>query len=133
MVFETCLVLDYSLFTFLHTTPNCSLEEITDLVTMATTTWTSHINHGIMTFCRVMFAKISTTIPIKMNHHQVSIGMLYNTSPLTAITFCHISSNPMSVPKPFQYNLERRTQTTFGKKLIRIKIFVFEIAKVKVH
>ena len=30
------------------TTLNCSLEETTDLVTMATTTWTSHINHGIM-------------------------------------------------------------------------------------
>ena len=59
------------------------------------------------------------------------VSFMYNTSPLTAITFCHISPNPMSVPKPFKYHLER-TQT-FGKKLIRIKIFVFEIAKVKVH
>ena len=53
---------------------------------------------GIMDICRVTFAKVSTTIPIKMNNRHVSIGMLYDTSPLT---FCHISPNPMSVPKPF--------------------------------
>ena len=46
MVFETYLVLDHSLFPFLHTTLNCSLK-ITDLVTMATNTWTSHTNHGM--------------------------------------------------------------------------------------
>ena len=52
-------------------------------------------------FCRVMFVKVSTTIPIKMNHHQVSIGMLYSEFPLTAVTFCHVSPNPKSVPKRF--------------------------------
>ena len=39
---------------------------------MATTTWISHTDHGIL--C-VMFTKVSTTILIKMNHYQVSTSV----------------------------------------------------------
>ena len=108
MVFETYLVLDYSLFPFLHTTLNCSLE-ITDIVTMATNTWTSHTNAESWIFCCVMFAKVSTTIPIKINHHQVRIGMLYSTFLLTAIIIYHISpmqshSSPKTILIPPEEN-----------------------------
>ena len=84
-------------------------------------------------FGRVMFTKVSTTIIMKINHNQVSIGLLYSIFFLTAITFCHVSPNPMAVPKSFLKNLKKRTQTTFGKNFRKIKVFVFEIAKVKVQ
>ena len=80
-----------------------------------------------------MFTKVSTTIIIKMTHNQVNIGLLYSTFPLTTITFCHVSPNPMAVPKLFLQDLKKRTKTTFRKKLRKIKMFVFEIAKVKVQ
>ena len=57
------------------------------------------------------------------------IGLLYSTFPLTAITFCHVSPNPMAVPELFLQDLKKRTKT-FRKKLGKIKMFVFEIAKV---
>ena len=79
-----------------------------------------------------MFTKVSTTIIIKMTHNHVSIGLLYSTFPLAAITFCHVSPNPMVVPK-FLQDLKKRTKTTFRKKLRKIKMFIFEIAKVKVQ
>ena len=63
-----------------------------------------------------------------MTHNQVSIGLLYSTFPLTTITFCHVSPNPMAVPKLFLQDLKRRTKTTFRKKSRKIKIFVLEIA-----
>ena len=77
--------------------------------------------------------KVSTTIIIKMTHNQVSIGLLYNTFPLTAITFCHVSPNSMAVPKLFLQDLKKRTKTLRKKLRKKIKIFVFEIAKVKVQ
>ena len=107
---------------------NCLVEEITYLVTMATSTWTLPINHGIMDLlsCHVYEG-------IHYHHNQVSIGLLYSTFPLAAITFCHVSPNPMTVPKFFLQNLKKRTKTTFRKKLRKIKVFIFEIAKVKVQ
>ena len=83
IVFETCLVLDYSLFTLLHATLNCWLEDITDLVTMATTTWISHTNHGIMDVlsCHVY----------KGNHHHSN-----QNEPISGkcrITLQYISTN----------------------------------------
>ena len=48
-----------------------------------------------------MFTKVSTTIPIKMNHHQVSIGMLYSEFPLTAVALSRI-------PSQFQNHFYRR-------------------------
>ena len=105
----------------------------TYLVTMATV-----LGHYLSTvqpwiFCCGMFTKVSTTIIIKMTHNQVSIGLLYSTFPLTIITFCHVSPHPMAVPKLFLQDLKKRTKTTFRKKLRKIKMFVFEIAKVKVQ
>ena len=63
-----------------------------------------------------------------MTHNQVSIRLLYSIFPLTAITFGHVSPNPMAVPKLFLQDLKKRTKTTFRKKILKIKIFVFEIA-----
>ena len=80
-----------------------------------------------------MFTKVSTTIIIKMTHNQVSIGLFYSTFPLTTITFCHVSPHPMAVPILFLQDLKKRTKATFRKKLRKIKMFVFEIAKVKVQ
>ena len=37
------------------------------------------------------------TIIIKMTHNQISIGLLYSTFPL--LFCCHVSPNPMAVPK----------------------------------
>ena len=51
--------------------------------------------------------------------------MLYSTFALTAITLCHVSPNPMAVPKLFLQDLKKRTKTTFRKNLRKIKIFVF--------
>ena len=68
-----------------------------------------------------------------MTHNQVSIGLPYSTFPLTAIMFGHLSPNPMAVPKLFLQCLKKRSKTTFRKKSKKIKIFVFEIAKVKVQ
>ena len=64
----------------------------------------SHTNHGIM--------DILSCHVCKGIHHQSQV------SPETIL-----------IPP------EERTQTRFGKKkfLIRIKIFIFEIAKVKMH
>ena len=81
----------------------------------------------------LLFTKVSTTIIIKMTHNQVSIGLFYSTFPLTTITFCHVSPHPMAVPKLFLQDLKKRTKATFRKKLRKIKMFVFEIAKVKVQ
>ena len=106
-------------------TLNCSLEELTYPVTMTTISCSLNTIMQPWIFCRVMFTKVSTTITTKMTHNQVSIGLLYCTFPLTAITFCHISPNPMAIPKLFlqdQNNIFRK-----------IKIFVSEIAKVKVQ
>ena len=86
-----------------------------------------------MDICHGIFTKVSTSIIIKMTHDQASIGLLYSTFPLTAITFCHVSPNPMVVPKLFLQDLKKRTKTTFRKKSRKIRIFVFETAKVKVQ
>ena len=85
------------------------------------------------TSCHFMLSKVFTTFIFKMTHNQVSIGLLYSTFPLTAITFCHVSLNPIAVPKLFLQDLKKRINTTFRKKLRKIKMFVFEIAKVKVQ
>ena len=71
------------------------------------------------------FTKVSTTIMIKMNHNQVSVGLLYSTFPLTTLMFCHLSPNLMAVPKLFLQHLKKRTKH-LGK-------IVFEIAKFKVQ
>ena len=65
-----------------------------------------------------MFAKVSTTIPIKMNL-QVSIGMLY-------ISQSHVSLKTILIPLGGK-------DPNIWKKIIRIKIYIFEIGKVKVH
>ena len=65
-------------------------------VTMATTTWSSCIGHVIMSTCHVMFMRV---ILIKMHPYRASIQLITCTSPLTAITFCQVSPNPMAVPK----------------------------------
>ena len=133
MVFETCLVLDYSLFTLLHTTLNCSLEKITDLVTMATTTWTSHINHGIMD---ILSCHVCKGIHHHTNQNEPPSGKYRNAlqyiSPNCHYILSHISQSHVS-PKTILIPLGEKDGTTEGKKLIRIKMFVFEIAKVKVH
>ena len=67
-----------------------------------------------------MFTKVSTTIPIKMNYHQVSTGMLYTTSPLTTNAFCHTSPNPQN---HFNATWREGSKQHLG---IRIKIFVFD-------
>ena len=87
-------------------------------------------NHATVDILLWHVYKVSTTIIIKMTHNQVSIGLLYSTFSLTAITFCHVYPNPMAVPKLFLQDLKKMTKTTFRKKL---KIFIFEIAKVKVQ
>ena len=102
-------------------------------VTMATTSCTLHITMQPWIFCHGIFTKVSTSIIIKMSHNQVSIGLLHSTFPLTAITFCHVSPNPMAIPKLFLQDLKKRNKTTFRKKSRKIKIFVFETAKVKVQ
>ena len=109
---------------------NCLLEEITDLVTMATSTWTSHTNYGIVDIllchvCKGIHHHTNQNEPPGKNRNAIQY-----ISP--AIIIYHISPNPMAVPKPFKYHL-KRTQTRFGKTLVKIKIFTFEIAKVKVH
>ena len=73
---------------------------------MATTCCTLHTTVQPWIFCRGMFTKVSTTIIHKMTHNQVSIGLLYSTFLLTAITFCHVSPNPMAVPKLFLQDLK---------------------------
>ena len=50
-------------------------------------------------------------ILIKMGKY----GLLTSTSPLTAITFCQVSPNPMAVPKPILLHLKRRPQRTFSQ------------------
>ena len=90
---------------------------------MATSTWTLSVNHGIVDNLSVMFTKVSTTIIIKMTHNQVSIGLLYSTFPLTAITFCHISPNPMAVPKLFLQDLKKGPQQHLGKSGDKLKCF----------
>ena len=74
---------------------------------MATTTWSSSIGHIIMSTCHVMFTRV---ILIKMYPYRVSIRLITCTSPLTAITFCQVSLNPMAVPKPILLHLKRRPQ-----------------------
>ena len=86
-------------------------------------------NHATMDICHGIFTKVSTSIIIKMTHGQVSIGLLYSIFPLTAITLSHIYQSHGS-PKITFTRLEERTKTTFRRK---IKIFVFETAKVKVQ
>ena len=72
----------------------------------------------------------STTIIIWMTHNEVSIGLLYSTFSLTAITFCHIFPNPMAVPNCFYKTWRKGPKQKNREKL---KYSFFEIAKVKVH
>ena len=58
---------------------------------------------------------------------QLQRNIFYNL--LSMVT----SPNPMAVPKLFLKDLKKRTKTTFRKKSRKIKIFVFETAKVKVQ
>ena len=111
-----CLALDYFLFILLQTL-NCSLEELTYPVTMATTSCTLHTTMHTWIFCHGMFTKVSTTIINKMTHNQVSIGLLYSAFPLTAIMFCHVSSNPMAVPNIIFTRFEKKDQNTIWKKI----------------
>ena len=71
-----------------------------------------------------MFTKVSTTIIIKIYQHLVSIGLLYSTFSLTAITFCHISQSHGS-PKIIFTRLEGPKQ--------HLEKILFEIVKVKVQ
>ena len=75
-----------------HPSPNinCSLEKLTYPVTMATTSCTLHTTMQPWIFCHGIFTKVSTTIIIKMNHNQVSIGLLYSTFPLTVVLVLHV-------------------------------------------
>ena len=116
IVFEIFLILHCFLFTLLLKVTNI------ELLARGVNLPSNHGNHHLdityqpsnpMDICRVMFTKISTSIPIKMNHHQVSIGLLYS-SPKTIFT--PLGENPNNIQKNY-----------------RIKIFVFEIEKVKVH
>ena len=42
----------------------------------------------------------------------VSLGLITCTSPLTAITFCQVSPNPMAVQKPISLPLKKKSQRT---------------------
>ena len=82
------LVIPCSPFSTLH----CSLK-ITDLVTMATNTWTLHTNHGIMD---ILSCHVYKGIHHRTNQNEPpsGIGMLYSTFPLTAINnLSHISQS----------------------------------------
>ena len=109
---------------------DCLLEEITYLVTMATSTWTLPINHEIVD---ILLCYVYRGIHYHYNQNDSCIGLLYSSFPLTAITFCYVSPNPMAVPKLFLQDLKERTKTTFRKKSRKIKVFIFETAKVKVQ
>ena len=71
----------------------------------------------------VMSCTYMKVILIKMHPYRVSIRLITCTSPLTAITFCQVSPNPMAVPKPILLHLKGRPQS---KKIIQIKTFIFE-------
>ena len=87
-------------------------------------------NHATMD---ILLWDVYKGIHYHYNQNEVSIGLFYSIFPLIAIMFCHVSPNPMAVPKLFLQDLKKRTQTIFRKKWRKIKIFVFEIAKVKVQ
>ena len=72
---------------------------------MATTIWSSCIGYIIMSTlsCHVHYDHTDQNAP-----YWVSIGLLTCTSPLTAITFCQVSPNPMAVPKSILLHLNRR-------------------------
>ena len=78
-------------------------------------------NHATMDICHGIFTKVSTSIIIKMTHDQVSIGLLYSIFPLTAITFCHISTNPMAVPKLLLQDLKKGPKQHLEKNLEKLK------------
>ena len=102
----------------------------TYLVTMATSTWTLPINCATMD---ILSWHVYKGIHYHHNQNDPCIGLLYSTFLLTTITFCHVSPHAMAVPNLFLQDLKKRTKTTFRKKLRKIKMFVFEIAKVKVQ
>ena len=78
-------------------------------VTMATTCCTLHTTMQPWIFCRGMFTKVSTTIMHKMTHNQLSIGLLYSTFSLTAITLSRISQSQGS-PRIIFTRLEQKDQ-----------------------
>ena len=57
---------------------------------MAITTLTSHANHGIMD---ILSCHVYKGIHYHANQNEPPSGLLYSTSPLTAITFCHIAQS----------------------------------------
>ena len=63
---------------------------------------------------------------VKMHHYWVSIGLITRTSPLTAITFCQVSPNPVAVPKPILLHSKRRPQRTFSKNCFEQNICFWE-------
>ena len=116
MVFETYLVLDYSLFPFLHTTLNWSLE-ITDLVTMATNTWTSHTNHGIMD---ILSCHVCKGIHHHTNQNEAPSGKYRNAiqyvSPNCHYNLSHISQSHGS-PKTILISPEEKDPNKIWKKI----------------
>ena len=73
-------------------------------------------------FCRVMFTKVPITILIKMNPYQTSMGLLFSTSPLTAITMSHSSqshgmqsqSNVTTLAEKYPNNIWKKTDPNCG-------------------
>ena len=105
-----CLVLDYFLFILLQTL-NCSLQELTYPVTMATTSCTLHTTMQPWIFCRGMFTKVSTTIIHKMTYNPVSISLLYSTyiSPNCYYILSHVSQSH-GCPKIIFTRIEEKDQ-----------------------
>ena len=109
---------------------NCLLEEITDLLTMATSTWTSHTNYDFMDILSCHVCK--GIIHNHTNQNGPPSGKYRNA-------IHYISPNSITyLPIPWQpqnhSNISpEEDPNKIWKKFIQIKIFVFEITKVKVH
>ena len=106
-------------------------QEITDLVIMATSTWTSHINHGIMD---ILLCHVCKRTHHHTNQKEQPSGMYRNAIQyisLPAITLSRISQSQVS-SKTILIPPEEDSNKILKKKLIRIKAFILEIAKVKV-
>ena len=103
-------------FPFLHTTLNCSLE-ITDLVTMATSTWTSHTNYGIMD---ILLCHVCKRIHHHTNQNEPPSGKYRNAiqyiSPNCHYNLSHISQSHGS-PKTILISPEEKDPNNIWKKI----------------
>ena len=100
-----------------QSTLNCSLEETADLVTMATTTWTSHINHRIMD---ILLCHVCKGIHHHTNQNEPPSGKYRNDlqyiSPNCHYIPSHISQSHVS-PKTILIPLGEKDPNNIWKKI----------------